>query len=450
MPKLFGTDGVRGLANVELTPEIAYKLGRVGAFVLSKSINHKSKILIGKDTRISGYMLEAALIAGICSAGVNVDLAGVIPTPGIAYLTKKNNYDAGIMISASHNPFYDNGIKFFDRNGYKLSDELENKIEEIINSRSNELINATHEKLGILKHKYELVDNYENFLKSLFSDLNLSGLKIALDCANGATFKIAGDIFKNLGASVYVINNKPNGENINLNCGSTHIDSLIKFVLNNACDIGFAFDGDGDRCLIIDDYGKVICGDEILSIIGCYMKSKKILKSNTIVTTIMSNLGLFLMGKKENINIIKTKVGDRYILEEMLKNDFNLGGEQSGHIILLDYNTTGDGILTALYVTRIIYENNKKIRDLNKAMQVMPQVLINAKVNNTRKHNYLFDPEIKNEIVNIEKKFENNGRVVIRPSGTEPLIRVMLEGQNKKLLNQEAQRLVNLIEKNLK
>ena len=450
MPKLFGTDGVRGLANVELTPEIAYNLGRVGAFVLSKSINRKSKILIGKDTRISGYMLEAALIAGICSAGVDVDLVGVIPTPGIAYLTKKNNYDAGIMISASHNPFYDNGIKFFDRNGYKLSDELENKIEEIINSGSNKLINATHEKLGILKHRCELMNNYENFLKSLFSDLNLSGLKIALDCANGATFKIASDIFKNLGASVYAINNKPNGENINLNCGSTHIDSLIKFVLNNACDIGFAFDGDGDRCLIVDDYGKAIYGDEILSIIGCYMRSKKILKSNAIVTTIMSNLGLFLMGKKENINIIKTKVGDRYILEEMLKHDFNLGGEQSGHIILSDYNTTGDGILTALYVTRIVYENNKKIRDLNSVMQVMPQVLINAKVNNTRKHNYLFDPEIKNEIANIEKKFENNGRVVIRPSGTEPLIRVMLEGQDKRLLNQEAQRLVNLIEKNLK
>ena len=286
-------------------------------------------------------------------------------------------------------------------------------------------------------------------MKSLFSDLNLSGLKIALDCANGATFKIASDIFKNLGASVYAINNKPNGENINLNCGSTHIDSLIKFVLNNACDIGFAFDGDGDRCLIVDDYGKAIYGDEILSIIGCYMRSKKILKSNAIVTTIMSNLGLFLMGKKENINIIKTKVGDRYILEEMLKHDFNLGGEQSGHIILSDYNTTGDGILTALYVTRIVYENNKKIRDLNSVMQVMPQVLINAKVNNTRKHNYLFDPEIKNEIANIEKKFENNGRVVIRPSGTEPLIRVMLEGQDKRLLNQEAQRLVNLIEKNL-
>lgn len=449
MAKLFGTDGVRGLANSELTPEIAYNLGRSGAFVLSNFLKRKSKILIGKDTRISGYMLEAALISGICSVGVDVDLCGVIPTPGIAYLTKNKNYDAGIMISASHNPFYDNGIKFFNRNGYKLSDELENKIEEIIFEKVADLPKMTHEKIGSVNYKYNLLNDYADFLENSFGGLDLKDFKIALDCANGATFKIASRIFKNLGAKIYIINNKPDGRNINLNCGSTHIDGLVKFVLENSCDIGFGFDGDGDRCLIVDSNGKIIYGDEILSIIGCYMKSKKILKENVIVTTIMSNLGLFMMGKKEKINIIKTKVGDRYILEEMLKNDYNLGGEQSGHIILSDYNTTGDGILTALYIMKIMVEVGEKICDLNN-MQVMPQVLVNAKVSNAKKNEYLSHIEIKNAIKSLESEFGEAGRVVIRPSGTEPVIRVMLEGQNKNLLNQAALNLANLIEKKLK
>ena len=449
MAKLFGTDGVRGLANSELTPEIAYNLGRSGAFVLSNFLKRKSKILIGKDTRISGYMLEAALISGICSVGVDVDLVGVIPTPGIAYLTKNKNYDAGIMISASHNPFYDNGIKFFNRNGYKLSDELENKIEEIIFEKVADLPKMTHEKIGSVNYKYNLLNDYADFLENSFGGLDLKDFKIALDCANGATFKIASRIFKNLGAKIYIINNKPDGRNINLNCGSTHIDDLVKFVLENSCDIGFGFDGDGDRCLIVDSNGKIIYGDEILSIIGCYMKSKKILKENVIVTTIMSNLGLFMMGKKEKINIIKTKVGDRYILEEMLKNDYNLGGEQSGHIILSDYNTTGDGILTALYIMKIMVEVGEKICDLNN-MQVMPQVLVNAKVSNAKKNEYLSHIEIKNAIKSLESEFGEAGRVVIRPSGTEPVIRVMLEGQNKNLLNQAALNLANLIEKKLK
>ena len=449
MAKLFGTDGVRGLANSELTPEIAYNLGRSGAFVLSNFLKRKSKILIGKDTRISGYMLEAALISGICSVGVDVDLCGVIPTPGIAYLTKNKNYDAGIMISASHNPFYDNGIKFFNRNGYKLSDELENKIEEIIFEKVADLPKMTHEKIGSVNYKYNLLNDYADFLENSFGGLDLKDFKIALDCANGATFKIASRIFKNLGAKIYIINNKPDGRNINLNCGSTHIDGLVKFVLENSCDIGFGFDGDGDRCLIVDNNGKIIHGDEILSIIGCYMKSKKILKENVIVTTIMSNLGLFMMGKKEKINIIKTKVGDRYILEEMLKNDYNLGGEQSGHIILSDYNTTGDGLLTALYIMKIMVEVGEKICDLNN-MQVMPQVLVNAKVSNAKKNEYLSHIEIKNAIKSLESEFGEAGRVVIRPSGTEPVIRVMLEGQNKNLLNQAALNLANLIEKKLK
>lgn len=449
MAKLFGTDGVRGLANSELTPEIAYNLGRSGAFVLSDFLKRKSKILIGKDTRISGDLLEAALVAGICSVGADVDLVGVIPTPGIAYLTKKNNYDAGIMISASHNPFYDNGIKFFNKNGYKLSDELENKIEEMIFEKNKDLPKVTHEKIGFVNYRYNLLDDYADFLENSFGYLDLSNFKIALDCANGATYKIASRIFKDLGAKVYIINNNPDGININLNCGSTHIDGLVKFVFENNCDIGFAFDGDGDRCLIVDGNGKIIYGDEILSIIGCYMKSKKILQENTIVTTIMSNLGLFMIGKKEKINIIKTKVGDRYIAEEMIKNKYNLGGEQSGHIILSDYNTTGDGILTALYISKIMFEVGEKICDLNN-MEVMPQVLVNAKVSNVKKNDYLSNIEIKNAIKSLENKFGEAGRVIIRPSGTEPVIRVMLEGQNKNLLNQAALNLANLIEKKLK
>ena len=330
-----------------------------------------------------------------------------------------------------------------------MSDELENKIEEMIFEKNKNLPKVTHEKIGFVNYKYNLLDDYADFLENSFGYLDLSNFKIALDCANGATYKIASRIFKNLGAKVYIINNNPDGININLNCGSTHIDGLVKFVFENNCDIGFAFDGDGDRCLIVDGNGKIIYGDEILSIIGCYMKSKKILQENTIVTTIMSNLGLFMIGKKEKINIIKTKVGDRYIAEEMIKNKYNLGGEQSGHIILSDYNTTGDGILTALYISKIMFEVGEKICDLNN-MEVMPQVLVNARVSNVKKNDYLSNIEIKNAIKSLENKFEKAGRVIIKQSKKEQVIRVMLEGQNKNMLNQAALNLANLIEKKLK
>ena len=464
MRKVFGTDGVRGIANLELTPELAFNLGRAGAYVLSKNFyldsklelnnnnnNYSPKIIIGKDTRISGYMLESALAAGMCSVGAKVYLAGVIPTPGIAYLVKENNYDAGVVISASHNAFYDNGIKFFNNLGYKLSDKLESEIENIIldKDKLNNLPKPTHENLGFVSYKHNIINNYIKFLESTLGKLDLKDLNIALDCANGAVFKAAPLVFKDLGANIFVINNKPDGKNINLNCGSTHLDCLIDFVLKNKCDIGFGFDGDGDRCLVVDNNGNIIHGDEILSICGYYMKQKNILKNNTIVATIMSNLGLFMMGKKNNINIIKTGVGDRYVLEKMLECDYNLGGEQSGHIIFLDHNTTGDGILTALYVSKIMTENNKKVCELNNLMSVMPQVLVNVKVNGSKKNSYLSNIKIKSEIDMLEKKFADTGRVVIRPSGTEPLIRVMLEGNNKNLLDQEAQRLAGVIKKYL-
>ncbi len=448
MRKLFGTDGVRGLANAELTPQLAYNLGRAGAFVLSNS-NHVPKIIVGKDTRISGYMFECALAAGICSVGAKVILAGVVPTPGIAYLVREYNCDAGIVISASHNPFHDNGIKFFNSEGYKLSDELEEQIENIIFNAQDILPCPTADKLGFVTYRHDAIDDYIKFLINTFGDINLSGLKIGLDCANGATFKTAPIVFEKLGAQVFVINNKPDGKNINLNCGSTHLDSLVQFVLENDLDVGFGFDGDGDRCLAVDNNGNIIHGDEILSICGHYMKQNGLLKHDTIVATIMSNLGLFMMGEKYGINVEKTGVGDRYVLEKMLECGYNLGGEQSGHIIFSDYNTTGDGILTALYLSKIMAATNKNLRALNNLMSIMPQVLVNAKVSNSKKNQYMLNDQIKTEIKMLEEKFANNGRVVIRPSGTEPLIRVMLEGANKSLLNQEAVRLAGIMEKYL-
>jgi phosphoglucosamine mutase len=449
MRKLFGTDGVRGLANTELTCELAYNLGRAGAFVLSRSNHHIPKIIVGKDTRISGYMLESALAAGMCSVGAKVYLAGVVPTPAIAYLVREYNCDAGVVISASHNPFHDNGIKFFNGDGYKLSDSLEEQIEDIIFNKQDILPHPTGENLGFITYRHNAINDYIKFLMSTLDKIDLSGLKIALDCANGATFKAAPYVFKNLGAQVFVINDKPNGKNINLNCGSTHLNQLVEFVLDNNIDVGFGFDGDGDRCLAVDSNGNIVHGDEILSICAHYMKQNGLLNHNTIVATIMSNLGLFIMGEKYGINVEKTGVGDRYVLEKMLECGYNLGGEQSGHIIFSDHNTTGDGILTALYLSKIMAQSNKKLSSLNNLMNIMPQVLVNAKVSNNKKNQYMFNTQIKSEIKMLEQKFANNGRVVIRPSGTEPLIRVMLEGSNKSMLTQEALRLAGIMEKYL-
>ncbi|MDR1687213.1 MAG: phosphoglucosamine mutase [Clostridiales bacterium] len=444
MGRYFGTDGVRGLANSELTPELAFKVGRAGAYVLSKRKNHAPRIIIASDTRRSCFMLEAAISAGICSVGGSVVLAGVLPTPAIAYLTKRREFDAGIVISASHNSFEDNGIKFFGTEGYKLPDETENEIENYIEN-IDKIPNPTGDKVGTGERK-DYLEEYINFLKKTSDGLDLKGIKIAVDCANGATYRAAPSVLFELGASVFVINNEPDGKNINRKCGSTNMAQLIEYVNENHMDLGIAFDGDGDRCHLVDENGKDIKGDEIMSICACHMRDAGKLNKNTLIATIMSNLGLFMMGEREKIAIEKTQVGDRLVLERMLEGGFNLGGEQSGHIIFSDYNTTGDGILTALQVLKIMTETGKKLSELNTKMEIMPQALINANVPNSKKYNCLNNEKIKKAVDEITKKFDGRGRVVIRPSGTESYVRIMIEGKDKKEITDEAQKLAALIE----
>ncbi len=449
MGKYFGTDGVRGIANIELTPELAYKIGRAGAYVLNKQNQHNPTIIVGMDTRISGDMLEASLISGMCSVGAKVISLGVIPTPAVAYLVKKYNADAGVMISASHNPFQDNGIKFFNSDGFKLNDSIEQEIEDYIDNNYDKIPYVEGKDLGYRQVKEEAIEDYVEFLKNTIST-TFEGLNITIDCANGATYQVAPILFEQLKANTNVIFRDPNGLNINDNCGSTHMESLCKEVLNNKSNIGIAFDGDGDRCLVVDENGSIVDGDEIMAICGNYLKEQGKLKDNTIVATVMSNLGLFIMGEKNNINILKTKVGDRYVLEEMLLKGLNFGGEQSGHIIYLDYNTTGDGLLTAIKILEVMKKTGKTLSELRSIIKVLPQVLINAKVNNKNKYSYLENEDIKNAIDNLEKMFEGNGRVLIRPSGTEPLVRVMIEGNDQNVLETEAKKLAKLIEEKLK
>ncbi|MBE7011047.1 MAG: phosphoglucosamine mutase [Ruminococcaceae bacterium] len=448
MGRLFGTDGVRGVANSELTPELAYKIGRAGAYVLASEATHKPRILVGKDTRISGGLLEAALVAGICSVGADAVIAGVIPTPAIAYLVKHENFDAGVMISASHNPFEHNGIKYFSNLGYKLSDATEERIENIILDNSEEIKNPTHEKIGEVFYDNSLCDKYIEFAQRTVST-RFDGLKIAIDCANGSSSVTAEKTLKALGAEVIVLNNEPNGININDDCGSTHIEKLCEFVKNNQVDLGLAFDGDADRVLAVDECGELVDGDKIMSVCAMEMRKKGSLKKDTVVATVMSNLGLFVMGEKNGLNIEKTKVGDRYVLEKMLDEGYSLGGEQSGHIIFLEHNTTGDGLVTGLQLTAIVKETGKKLSELAQIMQVYPQVLINAKVKSENKDKYLEDEEIRLEIEKIEKQFMGDGRVLIRPSGTEPLVRVMIEGKDQSLITEKAKCLADLIVKKL-
>ena len=449
MRKYFGTDGIRRIANTELTPELVYKVAKAGAYVLSKNLNHVPTILIGRDTRLSGTLIESAMTAGFLSYGAKVKLLGVIPTPGVAYLTKKLKADASVVISASHNTYEFNGIKYFSNKGMKIPDEVEEQIEEILEAGKFDELTAHSSKIGTSEYREDLVDEYIYFLRKTFEENIEKNLKsdfsVAIDVANGATYKVAEKVFTKLGINFEIINNNPDGININENCGSTHLENLKKFVVNHKMSLGIAYDGDGDRCLAVDEEGNEIDGDTLLAIFGEYLKKRNKLKNNTIVSTIMSNLGLNKFAKEQDLDLKQTKVGDRYVLEEMLKNDYNLGGEQSGHIILLDYNPTGDGILTSLMLIQILLEENLKISKLCKIINKYPQVLINVKVNNDKKPLYKEDTEIQEEIKNLEAELQDNGRVIIRPSGTEPLIRVMIEGQNQKMIEEKATKLANLI-----
>ena len=445
MGRLFGTDGVRGVANLELTPRLAYKLGQAGAYVLTAETKHTPKILVGMDTRISGDMLEAALISGICSVGAQVISLGVIPTPAVAYLTRLYDADAGVVISASHNPFEYNGIKFFNSNGYKLSDEIEDKIEELIKGDEDALPKPVGHNLGYKLYQESALEDYVNFVKGTING-KLEGLKVAIDCANGAAFQAAPMALYDLDAEVSVINNEPDGININSGCGSTHMQQLQAYVKEVKADIGLAFDGDADRVLAVDENGNIVDGDQIMSIIGLHMKKQGTLPYNTIVATVMSNMGMDIMAKNEGLKIEKTKVGDRYVLEEMLNSGYMLGGEQSGHIIFLEHNTTGDGLLTAIQLLKVMKDSGMKLSELASVMQILPQVLINAKVTNEKKYKYLEDEIIKKMCKELEDEFQGEGRVLIRPSGTEPLVRVMIEGKDKEYITRRAKELVRVIE----
>lgn len=445
MGKFFGTDGVRGVANVELTPELAYKLGRAGAYVLTKHTNHTAKIIVGMDTRISGDMLESALIAGICSVGAHAVSLGIVPTPAVAHLVRAYNADAGIVISASHNPVQDNGIKFFNSQGFKLRDDIELEIESYMTDFWEELPRPTGDRVGAKTVCEEAIDDYVEFVQTT-TDIKLDGIKVAIDCANGATYKAAPVALTELGAEVYAIHREPDGTNINKNCGSTHIEGLSRYVVEHKCDLGIAFDGDGDRCLAVDSKGNLVDGDVIMAICGNYMKECGKLKNDTIVATVMSNLGLHIMGKEKGIKIEKTNVGDRYVLEHILENGDCFGGEQSGHIIFFDYNTTGDGIVTAIQLLTTLKKTGKSLDEAKEIMDVLPQALVNARVDNKRKKDYLKNETIKSEIEKLEAKFSGEGRVLIRPSGTEPIVRVMIEGRDQKVIQQEAERLAKLIE----
>lgn len=450
MGRMFGTDGVRGIANKELTPELAFEIGQAGAYVLTGSTGKKPVILVGKDTRISGDILECALTAGLCSVGAKVVSAGVIPTPAIAYLVRRFGFDAGVMISASHNPFEHNGIKFFSGEGYKLKDETEEKIEAIILDKAEEVKRAVCEDVGHREEDYSLADEYIKFAMSV-TDVRFDGIKIAIDCANGSASVTAKRALEGLGAEVFVTCDKPDGININKDCGSTHIENLAAFVKETKADVGLAFDGDADRVLAVDENGDMVDGDKIMAVCALDMRSRGKLEDNTVVATVMSNLGFFKMGEKEKLNIKRTKVGDRYVLEEMLKCGHKIGGEQSGHVILLDHNTTGDGLVTGITLVSVMKRTGRKLSDLASVMKVYPQVLINAKVKNEFKSEdkYMAVPEIREKISELEAAFAGSGRVLIRPSGTEPLVRVMIEGQNEEEIKRYAEELAHLMEEKL-
>ena len=445
MARLFGTDGVRGVANEELTPLLAMQLGQAGATVLTKENEHRPTIMVGCDTRISGDMLANALMAGICSVGANAVYVGVIPTPAVAYLSKKYKVEAGVVISASHNPVEFNGIKFFDGNGFKLPDSLEDEIEDLIRNGMQGVELPTGSRVGKIKYRTDAREEYINHaIQSV--PVNLSELKIVVDCAEGASYYTSVEALRELGANVVPIHNMPDGTNINANCGSTHMEELQARVVYEKAHVGLAFDGDADRLLAVDENGTIIDGDQIMAIVGTHMRDQGKLKKDTIVATVMSNLGFFKMGEREHLQMEQTKVGDRYVLERMREIGASLGGEQSGHVIFLDENTTGDGLLSALHLLEVMVDTGKPLSELAKVMTVMPQALVNAKVPNHKKEKYMEYPEIAGAIDELNRKFAGEGRVLIRPSGTEPKVRVMIEGKDQRMIEEEAHKLADLIQ----
>lgn len=446
MGRLFGTDGVRGVANSELTPELAFKLGKAGAHVLSKDVE-RPVVLIGKDTRLSGDMLEDALSAGILAVGGNVIKVGVLPTPAIAHLVRKYNADAGVVISASHNPFEYNGIKFFNGEGFKLDDDIENEIEDIIIRGTDVNSHITGDKLGrCLDADKDALEHYANYLVETI-DCDLTGRKIVLDCANGAAYKVAEMVYSKLGADITVIGNKPDGININDNYGSTHPENLQAEVVKQGAFLGLAYDGDADRLIAVDELGRIIDGDKLICICAKMLQDAGQLTDNKVTATVMSNIGFHKYLENLGCTVDVTAVGDRYVLERMLETGCVIGGEQSGHIIFRNYSTTGDGILSSLQLVKAVINSGKKASELSDEIEIYPQVLKNAKVKNENKNKYKNDPEIVEAIAKVEAEMEGSGRVLIRPSGTEPLVRVMIEGQDVNHITELAQDLAKLLTK---
>jgi len=446
--KLFGTDGVRGVANIyPMTAEMAMQLGRAAAYIF-KNGNRRHRIVIGKDTRLSGYMIENALVAGICSMGVDVLQVGPLPTPGIAFITASMRADAGVVISASHNPYQDNGIKFFSRDGFKLPDETELRLEDLIFSKKIDSLRPVASEVGKAFRIDDARGRYVVFLKNSFPrDLDLSGLKIVLDCANGAAYKVAPAVLEELGAEVISLGVSPNGTNINAGCGSLHPEIMSEAVKEHRADLGIALDGDADRVIFVDEFGNEVDGDHIMAICATHLLKQNKLAKKTLVATVMSNMGLDIAMKRAGGKVVKTAVGDRYVVEEMLRGGFNLGGEQSGHMIFLDHNTTGDGMISALQVLAIMQRSGRRLSELAEVMIALPQVLLNVRVPERR--NLTECSGVQKAIAAAEQILGENGRVLIRYSGTEPLLRIMLEGQDKYRITELAHDIATAIEKEL-
>jgi len=442
MGKYFGTDGVRGVANSELTPEFAFRLGRVGGYVLTKDAKERPKVLIGRDTRISGEMLEGALVAGLLSIGAEVMRLGVISTPGVAYLTRVMNAQAGVMISASHNPVADNGIKFFGPDGFKLTDAQEAEIEALLDAEEDTLPRPIGGDIGSVTDYFEGGQKYISYLKQTV-DEEFLGIHVALDCAHGATSQLATHLFADLEADISTMGASPDGLNINEGVGSTHPEKLAAFVLERGADVGLAFDGDGDRLIAVDEKGQIVDGDQIMFIIGKYLQAKGRLKKGTVVSTVMSNMGFYKALEDNGMTSVQTAVGDRYVVEEMRAHDYNVGGEQSGHIVFLDYNTTGDGLLTGIQLVNIMKVTGKRLSELAGEMTIFPQKLVNVRV--TDKHAVTQNEKVAAVIAEVETEMAGNGRVLVRPSGTEPLVRVMVEAPSAEACEEYVNRIAEVV-----